>query len=417
MNQVNTALRHAAIGMLAFLYSAVMLHAAPLLINGERMVFLGDSITQQRMYTRDVMNYFALRYPGANISFRNAGVSGDTAQGSLQRLSRDVLSLKPDVVSICLGMNDGHYKPVDQEAYNTYYDNMAGLVDGLQKAGVKVVLLTTSGVDDERQPPWLQNPFSTIHYNDTLRNFGDGVKKLAAEKKVPVFDLQALMLDVLARAKADSPGFTMMPDAVHPTEAGHAVMAYALLKALGCTDQPSGLEIDMRKAQAITDRCKVDGLKVGREKVEFTRTDDALPMWFAPEVSAIYKYCPLIDELNNYKFKLTGSAPGKWKITVDGIDVGTFSSDELSAGVNLATHTGPWQNVGKAVNDLSTQQENLYFSRWRSVGLADQPKEAAQEFKALLDKLDLIISAKEADRIKEAAIGRTHKWLLEFVID
>lgn len=415
MKWTTTMFRYATIAVFALLCSSVMLQAEPLLLNGQRMVFLGDSITEQRIYTRDVMDYFTLRYPGSNISFRNAGWSGDTAQGSFQRLSRDVLSLKPDVVSICLGMNDGRYRPLDQNTYNTYYYNMAGLVDNLQKAGVKVVLLTPSGVDGDKQPPWLTYTLETVHYNDVLRSFGDAVKKIASEKNVAVFDLQHLMLDVLARAKADNPGFVMMPDGVHPNEVGGAVMAYAVLKALGCTCQPSGLEIDLRHAKAVTDRCQIDGLSVERNSVEFTRTDDALPMWFTPEVSVIYKYCPLVEELNNYKFRLSGSAPGKWKITVDGINVGTFSSDELSAGVNLATYPGPWQNIGKAVNDLSARQESLFFTRWRNISLADQPKEAAQEFKALLDKFDSLISDAERARIEEAAASRTHKWSLEFV--
>ena len=81
---------------------------------GDRMVSLGDSITEQRIYTRYVMDYFALRYPGQKIEFRNAGWVSDTAVGGLKRLQRDVLDLKPTVVSICYGVNDAgvtSYKP------------------------------------------------------------------------------------------------------------------------------------------------------------------------------------------------------------------------------------------------------------------------------------------------------------------
>ena len=70
---------------------------------GDRVVFLGDSITEQRIHTRYVMNYFTLRYPGVDITFRNAGIGGDSAGGGLGRLQRDVLSQKPTVVTICFG--------------------------------------------------------------------------------------------------------------------------------------------------------------------------------------------------------------------------------------------------------------------------------------------------------------------------
>jgi lysophospholipase L1-like esterase len=90
--------------LVVLLGCAALSHADLLLEDGDHMVFLGDSITQQRIYTRYVMNYFALRHPDMGITFRNAGVGGDTSWGSLKRLDKDVLDLKPDVVSICFGM-------------------------------------------------------------------------------------------------------------------------------------------------------------------------------------------------------------------------------------------------------------------------------------------------------------------------
>jgi len=88
-------LRAAAVLMLL----AAQASNAGLVSPGDRVVFLGDSITEQRMHTRYVMNYFALRYPGYSITFRNAGWTGDSAGNGLARLERDVLSLKPDVVT------------------------------------------------------------------------------------------------------------------------------------------------------------------------------------------------------------------------------------------------------------------------------------------------------------------------------
>ena len=175
------------------------------------MVFYGDSITEQLQYTRYVMNYYALRYPDLRISFRNAGWSGDSAPGGLERLQRDVLSLKPALVSICFGMNDGGYRAFDQRLYDEYMQGMTGLVKQLKQAGVKVVLLTPGVVDED-----IENK----GYNATLARFGDGVKELAAKDRVPVYDLHALMLDVQTQAKRDNPKFTMIPDSVHPPRRG-----------------------------------------------------------------------------------------------------------------------------------------------------------------------------------------------------
>lgn len=377
------------------------------------MVFLGDSITQQRIYTRYVMNFFALRYPGADITFRNAGWGGDTAPGGLERLQRDVLSLKPTVVSICFGMNDGGYSTFVNVAFDKYMTAMTGLVAELKKAGVKVVLLTPGCVHPEQAKGWL-TPDKMRPYNDTLALFSKGVKDLAARENLPVYDLHTLMLDVQTKAIAADPKFTMIPDAVHPTPAGHAIMAYGLLKALGCDEQPSGLKIDAANSTVQADRCKVSGLKVSPDSVSFTRTDAALPTSFDPDASATYQFFPVIQELNYYPLSVVGLKAGNWKLVVQGIDVGTFSADDLAKGMNLATMPGPWQTLGEKVNQISHEQEDVYFTRWREISLVAVPSEAKSEQQALLNKMDKLVEAKEHARA-EATAHRDWQWSLTFV--
>ncbi len=395
--------------MAALLLSGNALLAKPLLKAGDRMVFLGDSITEQRLHTRYVMNYFALRYPDAKITFRNAGWSGDTASGGLERLDRDVLSLKPDVVSICFGMNDGHALPFRMDNYKAFMDGMTGLIRRLKAAGVQVVLLTPGCVDPYRKS-WLA-PEKLSVYNSTLVHFARGARLLAARENVPIYDIYTLMLDVQRRAQADDPAFTMIPDGVHPSPPGQAIMAYGMLKALGCDEQPSSLTIAADKARATTDRCSVSGLRVCADSVSFTRTDDALPAYFPPEAEVIFKYCPIPDELNRYMFKVTGLKPGTWKLTVGGAEVGSFSAEALASGVNLSVYDGPWKKLGAQVSDLCSQQENLYFTRWREVSLKTPPPEGLAEQTAKLADLDRQIAEKEAARAK-AVSQRTWRWSL-----
>src|SRR4051812_6107137 len=72
----------------------------------DRIVFLGDSITEQDLYPRSVEAYLVQRSPDYELSFFNAGWPGDNADGGKPRLDRDVLALKPTLVTICFGMND-----------------------------------------------------------------------------------------------------------------------------------------------------------------------------------------------------------------------------------------------------------------------------------------------------------------------
>ncbi len=108
-----------------------------LLKTNDRIVFLGDSITEQHLYTNYVETYLATRYPDLNLSFFNAGWGGDTAPGGLDRLDRDVLALKPSVVTLCYGMNDGGYTPPTDEIRNRFVNGMRQLVARLKAANVR----------------------------------------------------------------------------------------------------------------------------------------------------------------------------------------------------------------------------------------------------------------------------------------
>lgn len=399
-----SAMKRAGVALVLLVLGAG-LRADCLLKTGDRMVFLGDSITEQRMYTRYVMNYFALRYPGAKIEFRNAGWGGDTAVGGLKRLTRDVLDLKPTLVSICYGMNDAGVTSYKQEIYDRYIAAMKDIITELRKRNIRVVLLTPGCVDESRKA-------SLVGYNATLGRFAEQLADFAAKENIPIFNIHTAMLDVQTRAKASDPGFVMINDGVHPGQLGHVVMAYGLLKALGCVDKASALTIDASAGKATCDRCKVTDLKVTSDAISFTRTDEALPVYFEDSVRNI-NYFPGADEINNYNLKVTGLKPGKWDITVHAKDIGVFSSDELANGVNLAGAPGPWKQIGDEANKLAIEQEDIYYTRWRQISLVGIPGIATPEKEALLKKLDAYIAATETDRMSKAVGPRAWRWTLK----
>src|SRR5216117_4464636 len=79
--------------------------------NGDCVVFYGDSITDQRLYTTFVESYVVTRWPDWKIDFIHSGWGGDRVTGGGggpidRRLQRDVIAYKPTVVTIMLGMND-----------------------------------------------------------------------------------------------------------------------------------------------------------------------------------------------------------------------------------------------------------------------------------------------------------------------
>jgi hypothetical protein len=276
---------------------------------------------------------------------------------------------------------------------------MTGLVQTLKKHGVRVVLLTPGVVDED---------IDNKGYNQTLTRYAQGVKELAASEQVAVFDINALMGDVQARAKRDNPRFTMIPDSVHPGPPGQALMAYGLLKAVGADGPAASVAIDASTRGVASDRALVKDLRVAPQSVTFTRIDRALPTYFDPEAAAVFAYAPIQQDLNQYPFRVTGLQPGNWKLTVDNVEVGVLSADDLAKGVDLGSRPGPWRKLGEQVNDTTATQEWIYRTRWKQLGvLLSVPDEAQPEKLALERKLDQCIAEQESERAKLVA---PHAW-------
>jgi hypothetical protein len=289
---------------------------------------------------------------------------------------------------------------------------MTGLVAELKKANVRVILLGPGCVDPDQRPTLKEQ-----NYNDTLSKFSAGCKELAEKEKVEYFDLYDLMLDAQTKAKAKDPKYTMIPGAVHPNEPGQLVMAYAILKALGCKDQAASVEFDVAKGDAAGTGCKVTDPKVTENEITFTRTDDALPTSYDPGAASILDFLPFTQDFNQYNFKVTGLKAGKWKLNVEGTDVGTFSEKDLAAAVNLATLPGPWQKLGQQVNEASRNQENAYFYAWRalSVSYIPVPDPLKADVEALTKKAYALVDETEAARLKAVPKDRAWKWTLTLV--
>ena len=151
--------------------------------DGDRVVFYGDSITDQRLYTTFAETYAVTRFPKANVTFVHSGWGGDRVTGGGGgpidvRLDRDVIAYKPTVVTIMLGMNDASYQPFRDPIFNTYADGYRHIVEKLKAdvPGVRLTLIKPSPYDDVTRKPKFEGG-----YNAVLIRYGDFVRELAAE--------------------------------------------------------------------------------------------------------------------------------------------------------------------------------------------------------------------------------------------
>src|SRR6185437_12654196 len=72
--------------------------------DGDRVVMIGDSITEQHLYSNYVEMWTVSRFPQWKLTFRNAGIGGDRSTGGNSRFARDVLAHKPTAMTVDFGM-------------------------------------------------------------------------------------------------------------------------------------------------------------------------------------------------------------------------------------------------------------------------------------------------------------------------
>src|SRR6266436_562978 len=172
--------------------------------DGDRVVFYGDSITDQRLYTTFAETYVVTRFPKLNVSFIHSGWGGDRVNGGGGgpidvRLWRDVLPYNPTVMTIMLGMNDGRYRAYDQAIFDEFATGFKHIVDVAkrQAPGIRITAIIPSPYDDVTRPPSFEGG-----YNAVLVRYGEFLRQLAQEQNLSIADLNTDVVAALRKANA-----------------------------------------------------------------------------------------------------------------------------------------------------------------------------------------------------------------------
>ena len=366
-----------------------------LIRDGDRVVFLGDSITEQRLYTTYIEAYALTRHPEWKLWFRNVGWGGDTAwlrqrthadEGKLfaadpdaqqkmvvdavdRGLERDVLPLKPTFVTVKFGMNDHSYQPFREDIFRAYVRSQTRIVEDLKAHDARVAFLTPQPIEEKRPDP------DKDARNQSLRKFSDGLKEVAAANGATFVDqFDPYMAILLRERRANPSGMVGGGDAVHPGPIGHTVMAWAILRGLGAPALVSRLAVDSAAQKVTTtDHCRAEDLKVSAGSISFDRVDEALPMPIDERAGPALKLAPILEDLSRYELQITGLTGAAYELTIDGQGVLRSSGAELAEGVNLAAQAGPITKQAREVLALVFHKNNVFFNRWRDVQLFNLP--------------------------------------------
>src|SRR5437773_2508114 len=105
----------------------------------DRLAICGDSITEQKMYSRLIEDYLTMCVPELNVSVRQYGWGGERAPGFLARMTNDCLRFKPTVATTCYGMNDHEYRAYEERIGETYRTNSTAIVEAFKAHGARVI--------------------------------------------------------------------------------------------------------------------------------------------------------------------------------------------------------------------------------------------------------------------------------------
>ena len=372
--------------------------------DGDRVVFFGDSITDQRLYTTFAETYVVTRFPRLNISFVHSGWGGDRVIGGGGgpmdvRIWRDVLPYNPTVLTVMLGMNDGRYKAFDQQIFDEFATGYKHIVEAVKRQlpGVRITLIQPSPYDDVTRAPLFEGG-----YNQVLLRYSDFLKQLATDQRLGLADLNNPVVASLQKANATDPvgAAKLLPDRVHPAAAGHLLMAEALLRAWNAPAVVSEVELDAARKDPVrqTNTHITDTLR-SAHSLSWTQLDDALPMpinMADPLVALAVRSSDFVSALNQQPLKVRGLAAARYTLTIDGEPAGVFNALQLAEGINLAELPTPMARQAAEVHALTLRHNNIHAVRWRQVQVPMERYNSSHISKAL-DALDEL----EADLIKE----------------
>ncbi len=390
------------------------------------IVFLGDSITHQCLYTQYVEDYLYTRFPHMRFQLHNAGVGGARAWDALARFDEDVAAYQPDYVTVLLGMNDGSYRPYDDATFQMYRTDMTALIARIEEIGATPILMTPTMFDARaarlRDPN--RNDDSAQLYNSVLTYYGTWLREVAVENGHGFVDMWGPLNNITLEQRKSDPTFTLIADAVHPDAPGQVVMAMAIIEDMGLPHDVSRIDIGQMDGIAnVTATGGVAGdLSWSDDEISFTFAAESLP-WALPEEAQLgARITHLGHRLSRETLEVHGLPSGDYTLSIDGGEVGTYSTVQLEhlelqsnertpqyqqaleiAMLNKQRNEGPvsglrgewgqfqhFARIGQALEaapDNADLQAQLAEMTTRIEGMADRVAERNAEARAIEDQI------------------------------
>lgn len=317
--------------------SAILLAAAawlpaadPVFKAGDRIAVIGDSITEQKLYSRFIEVYVLASSGVVDLDVAQFGWGGERAGGWAGRSLKSINWFKPTVATTCYGMNDGTYRAYNDDIGKAYRDSTARYTDLMKQAGVRELVLGSPGVVDS--VTW-RNPVGATVYNQNLERLAGVAKEVADAKSVRFADLHHPMAEAMAKAKA-AYGATYHVgggDGVHPDQNGHLLMAAAFLSALGCDGEIGRFTFAADGTLSASPGHTVVGQEIDSMRWPYVLGGDGKSTSSTRSIAA---HTDFLEKLDRFVVVMPDCAWPQAKITWDDKNV-VVDGAQLKVGVNL----------------------------------------------------------------------------------
>jgi lysophospholipase L1-like esterase len=331
---------------------------------GDRLAICGDSITEQKMYSRIMETYLTVAVPELDVTVRQYGWSGETAPGFLARMTNDCLRFKPTIATTCYGMNDHGYRPYEPSIGERYKNTSTAIVEAFKNHGARVVLGSPGCVG--KVPTWTKSGESTVEQLNLnlcqLRNIDVDIAQSEGVAFADVF-WPMLTQEYFAKEKYGKDYALPGKDGVHPGWAGQLVMAYAFLKGLGLDGEIGTYTVDLAHNTATLSKGhELVSFKDGAAEIKSARYPFCAPPGDVTKDDNIRSGMTLVpfnEELNRLMLVVKNPGAQNYRVIWGGATK-TFSSEQLGKGINLAAEfeTNPFSEAFKKVDEAVAAKQN-----------------------------------------------------------
>lgn len=362
--------------------------------DGDRVVFLGNSLFENDLPYGYLELALTTRWPNRNVTYRNIGWNGDTVWGDARSyitnpptaydlLIQQLTNAKPTVVFIAYGGIEAQEGEAGLPRFN---QGLNKLLDKIEQLGAKAVLLSPIPVMSD------SNPEEVAKRNAMLQRYAADIAKTASARGQQY-------IDVFSPIQARSKQVSLSDNGVHLNEAGYYYLASTIQQGLGLAPQTTAVTIDAsKKTIAATVPAKL--VEAGKDKgsLRFTLNDSYLPLPLPQQQGTAAQDQRIL--------KITGLKKGYYTLTADGAQVITASANKWKEGVAISSGA-PFSQASQ-LRERIVKKNDLYFQQYRPQNrtyiVGFRSYEQGRHTKTLED-LNFIITWLEA----QIALNRTPK--------